>query len=114
MTASQTKKVEQIRLRYEQKTPDKLDELKKLDKKVNRPALVFSYIFGIIGALVLGTGMCYSMKVIGDNMILGLIVGVLGIAMVSLNYFIYKKILNRRKNKYSAKILELTDSLLND
>lgn len=113
MTASETKKVQQIRLRYEQKTVDKFDELKKLDKKVKRPAKVFAYVLGVVGALTLGTGMCFAMKVIGQSMILGIAVGVVGIAMVSVNYFIYKKILNRRQNKYSAKILELTDGLLN-
>ena len=113
MTASEVKTVERIRLRYEQMELDKLHELKTLDKKVRRPALIFAYVFGIISALVLGVGMCFAMKIIGDLMILGIAIGIVGIVLVTVNYFIYKKFLNLRKEKYSDQIFELSDSLLN-
>ena len=42
-------------------------------------------------SLVLGFGMCLSMEVIGDNVVLGIIIGIIGIIGVGLNYPIYKK-----------------------
>ena len=114
MNANKKEYLEQIREQYAGKTTTKLDELKALDRKVKLPAEVFGYMFGVLGALVLGVGMCLAMKVIGNLMPLGIVVGVLGIAMVSVNYFIYKGILNKRKKKYSEKVLQLSAELLND
>ena len=92
----------------------KLDELKALDRKVKRPAKVFAYIFGVIGSLVLGTGMCFAMKVLGDIMAVGIAVGLVGILMVSINYPIYKQMLKKRKRKYGRKILELSQEIVGE
>ena len=109
--------IEKIRESYTEKQPTKLDELKALDRKVKRPAEIFAYTLGTIASLVLGTGMCLAMQVIGAGlsfaMPLGIVVGVVGIALVSINYPLYKKILKDRKNKYAKQIFELSDSLLN-
>ncbi len=113
MTMQENKTVEKIMAQYEPVGYTKLDELKDLDKKVKRPAQIFGYTFGTVGALVLGTGMSLAMKIIGNSMPLGIAVGVLGIAMVSVNYFFYKKILKSRKQKYANQIRALSDELLN-
>ena len=113
MTMAENKTVERIRGDYLPAERTKLDELKALDRKVKRPAEIFAYTFGVIGSLVLGTGMCLAMKVIGNMMPLGIGVGLVGIALVTVNYFLYKKILKSRKQKYANEILKLTDDLLN-
>ncbi len=114
---TETKNIEKIRASYLQREITKFDELKELDKKVKLPTKIFAYVFGGLSSLVLGTGMCLAMKIIGKSlsfaMPLGIGVGLLGILLVSLNYPIYKRILKSRKNKYSHRIMELTDSLLN-
>lgn len=106
------KEIERIRNQYAEKTPNTLDELKSLDKKVKRPAQIFAYTFGVISSLILGFGMCLAMKVIFDLMIVGILVGTLGIALCILTYPIYKKILLSRKQKYGDRIIELSDELL--
>lgn len=106
--------VENIRNQYVERELTGVDKLTALDRRVKKPARIFAYIFGTVGSLVLGTGMCFAMKVIGDMMPLGILVGIVGIAMVSANYFIYDKMLSGRKRKYSAEILELSSGLLND
>lgn len=109
---------EKIASEYAPKQTNKVLALKKLDSKAQRPANIFAYTFGVIMALVLGVGMCLSMKVIGDGstlyMVLGIIAGVIGIIGVSVNYFIYKKILESSKKKYAADIQELAKQIIDE
>ncbi len=104
---------ERIRNQYEAKEITEIDRLKELDKSVKRPVKVFSYVFGTVGSLVLGTGMCLAMRVIGDLMIPGILVGLLGIGMVSVTKLLHDRLLDKRKKKYSEKIFEISDSILN-
>ena len=113
MTMTESKMVESIKAQYLPEERSGLDELKALDRKVKRPAEIFAYTFGIVGSLVLGTGMCLAMEVIGSMMALGIVVGVLGIAMSLTTYPLFKKFLGRRKKKYSEKIFALSDEILN-
>ena len=112
-----TQTIEKIRASYVEKEVTKFDEIKMLDRKVKKPAKVFAYVFGSLSSLVLGAGMSLAMTEIGKNvayaMPLGITIGLLGILLVSINYPIYKAILNSRKKKYAKKIFELFDSLLN-
>ena len=93
---------EKIVAEYVKQDTSKISKLKKLDRKVKTFPQTFALTFGIIATLIMGTGMCFSMDVIGDNskylMAIGIILGLIGIAMVSVNYFIYKKLLYRRNN----------------
>ena len=108
--------VEEIRRDYQGKSvkESKIERLQKLDRAARRPAEIFAYTFGIIGALVLGVGMCLAMRVIGDLFALGIVIGIAGIAMVSVNYFIYKAIAKSGRKKYADQILELSDELLEE
>ena len=98
---------ESIAKEYAPKEKSKIIALRKLDAKAKRPATVFTYFFGILSSLVLGTGMCFSMQVIGNDMVLGIAIGVLGMIGCGVNYPIYKKILERGKKKYAYEIVEL-------
>lgn len=116
MQNNEIKTIEEIKKRYTERETSKLDRLKALDQKVRRPAKIFAYVFGSIGSLILGTGMCLAMKTIFANrswaMPVGIAIGVVGIAMVSVNYALYKKILSSRKKKYANEVLTLSDELL--
>lgn len=117
MTETAEKKyVENISRQYMPKDEHqtKIEHLHSLDRKVRRPAEIFSWIFGAAGTLVLGAGMCLAMKVIGNLMPLGIVVGVVGIAMVSVNYLIYKAILKSRKKKYAEQVVQLSNEILNN
>ena len=86
-----------------------------LDAKAKRPANIFAYTFGIVSSLVLGVGMCLAMKVIGDGSAVsfgvGIGVGLLGILGVSINYPIYKKMLEKGKEKYASDIIRLAKEI---
>ena len=109
---------EHIANEYAPKQTSKVKALKKLDAKAKNPANIFTFTLGIISSLVLGTGMCLSMGVIGGGsplMIgLGIIIGCLGILGVSVNYPLYKKILTKSKNKYASDIINLANEIVNE
>ena len=57
--------VEKIRSQYLEQEQTELDKLKALDAKVNKPAKVFGYVYGSLGAIVMGAGMTLVMSDIG-------------------------------------------------
>lgn len=108
--------VKEIKEGYEPKEKTKYDELIALNRKVELPAYIFAYAFGIVGALILGVGMCLAMQVIGTGvplMVLGIVVGIIGIALVSVNYPVFLAIMKSRKKKYAEKVIALSEELLN-
>ena len=101
---------ESIAKEYAPKKNSKIIALRKLDRKAKLPATIFTYTWGIISALVFGTGMCLGMQVIGSGivaMVSGIIVGIIGMVGCVVNYPIYKKILENGKKKYAYEIVEL-------
>ena len=110
---------QKIRTQYMEKESTELDELRALDAEVKRPANIFAYTFGSVGAVVMGAGMSLVMSDIGSilglgaSMVPGIVIGVVGMAMALATYPLYKRILAGRKQKYAAKILALSDKIVN-
>lgn len=101
---------ESIAKDYAPKESSKLVALKKLDIKAKLPATIFTYSWGIVSALVFGTGMCFAMRVIGSGlagMAVGIVIGIIGMIGCGVNYPIYKKMLEKGKAKYAYEIVEL-------
>lgn len=106
---------EAIANEYSVKNTSKVVALKKLDRRAKLPANISAYSIGIVSTLVFGTGMCLAMAVIGSgglwHMVLGIALGVIGLAGVSVNYFVYKKLLERGKQKYAGDIIQLASEI---
>ena len=106
---------EQLANEYAPKDTSKVVALRKLDARAKLPATIFTYTFGIIAALVTGVGMCFSMNVIGSGtttmFVLGVIVGIVGLAGMGINYTINKKMLAKGKQKYAYEIIELAKEI---
>ncbi len=110
--------VEKIRTKYTEKENNQLDELKALDRKATIPAEIFAYTLGIMGALVMGFGMSIIMTDFGaaigiENILVsGIVLGIAGIVIVSINYPIYKKLLTYRQKKFADEIIKLSDKIM--
>ena len=106
---------QQIANEYTPKDTSKIVKLRKLEKKAKQGANIFAYSFGLLSALVFGVGMSLSMKIIGNGSmaltVLGIIIGIIGFALVSVNYPIYKKLLEKGKKKYAFEIVELAKEI---
>ena len=106
---------EKIASEYAPKETRKVVALKKLDTRAKLPAYFFAYTFGILMVLLNGVGMCLSLKVIGNGsasfMAIGVVLGLIGIAGMSVNYPIYMRILDNSKKKYSADIIALANEI---
>ena len=110
--------VEKIRSQYMQEQHTGLDALKALDAKVKRPARVFGYGYGTVGAIVMGAGMSLVMTDIGavlgleDSLVPGINLGVVGMVMALTTWPIYKKLLGSRKKKYASQIMGLSERIV--
>ena len=113
-SAKENAEVQAIRKKYLPKNESKLEELKRLDETVQASGMVESLSAGIGGALIFGLGMCLAMQVIGSGlimMIIGILIGIVGMAGMLVAYPVYRKIFKRTKEKYAPRILELTAEL---
>ena len=106
---------EQLANEYAPKDTSKVVALRKLDARAKLPATIFTYSFGIVASLIVGVGMCLSMKVIGSGtaamFVLGIIIGILGLFGMGVNYPLYKKLLAKGKQKYAFEIMQLAKEI---
>ena len=113
-SAKDNKEIQEIKRKYLPEKENKFEELKKLDNMVQASGVIESLCLGIGGALVFGLGFCLAAQIIGNGIltiILGVILGIAGIAEMFVAYPLYRKIFKNTKEKYTPRILELTTEL---
>lgn len=107
------REIKNIKDRYTYvKENDKKLQLKKLDNKVCNIPIIVSLSLGIIGTLIFGLGLTCFLE--WNQIIIGVICGILGTIIMIITYPIYKKIHNYLKLKYKDKIIKLADEILNE
>lgn len=113
-SSSRNAEVEKIRKKYIPQTSaeSKLEQIKRLDKSVESKALGYALGIGIPGSLILGTGMCCTM-VWTDLFVIGIVVGIIGMAMCGAAYPVYKSILKKKREEIAPQILKLSDEIEN-
>lgn len=110
-SAKNQKEIEAIRKKYLPKEENKLEMLRRLDKSTETPGMIISIAVGVIGSLMLGIGMCCTMVWAESWFLLGIIIGVIGIAVLALAYPLYKSITKKQREKVADKILALSEEL---
>lgn len=119
-SAKEQDEIKKIRQKYTVQDEDGMTRLRKLDAQATSKATTVSLILGIVGALIMGTGMSLIMtdlaSILGvaymESLVVGIIVGVIGMILVALAYPIYKKVLGREREKIAPEILRLSEELL--
>ena len=116
-SAQRQQEVEEIRKAYLPKEEDKMEKLRKLHSIPTQKAQSASIAVGVIGALILGTGMSLCMTELGAAhgnlaMIMGVIIGLAGIILVALAYPVYNRTLKKERERIAPEILKISDELL--
>lgn len=111
-SAKEQEEVKKIRSRYLPKEENKMEKLRRLDKRAGEKATVVSLVVGIMGALLLGLGMSCCMVWAGAWFVPGIVIGVAGIALASLAYPLYERISRKERERIAPEILRLTDELM--
>ncbi len=111
-SAKQMEEIKSIREKYMSKESDKMEQLRKLDKSVSQKGAMISIIIGMIGTLILGVGMCCTLVWADDWFVAGIVIGVVGIALISLAYPLCQRIIKTEKEKVAPEILRLTEELM--
>ena len=121
-SAKEQDEIKAIRKKYAapEETEDKMAQLRCLDAGVTQKASVISLVFGVIGALLLGIGMSLTMsefsKILGAYedmaLLIGIMIGIVGIVLVSLAYPLYNRIVKKEREKIAPEIIRLTDELM--
>lgn len=94
-----------------------MEQLRKLDASVTTKAMVYSLAAGILGALILGTGMSLVMSELGNllgalAMPVGVALGLIGLVLVALAYPLYNHTLKKERQRIAPLILQLTEELM--
>lgn len=119
-SAKERDELEKIRQKYVSREPDKMERVRMLDASASKKALSVFLVLAICGALVMGFGMSLAMTEFGESlkfdevqsMIIGIVIGVIGIVLVTLSYPISGKVLKHERQKIAPEILRLTDELM--
>jgi len=116
-SAAQQAEVKKIRSKYVEKPESKWEQLRALDRSASKKAKTWALVIGILGALIMGTGMSLVMTELGKllgvyAMVIGVAVGLVGMLLVLLAYPIYNRVLKKQRDRIAPEILRLTDELL--
>ncbi len=110
-SAKQQQEVKTIRAKYAPPEENKLEQLRRLDQSVQIPGTIASLALGVIATLIFGVGLCCVM--VWENVfVLGIIVGVIGMAGMALAYPLFAHITKKQREKLAPQILKLTDELM--
>lgn len=116
-SAAQQQEIENIRKKYLPESEDKMTTLRRLHNSASQKAKSWAISLGIIGALILGTGMSLIMTDFGlllgaYALIVGVGLGLIGLILVALAYPVYNRILKKERRRIAPQILQLTEELL--
>jgi uncharacterized membrane protein YeaQ/YmgE (transglycosylase-associated protein family) len=113
-SSKQQEEIQRIKEKYVPKEKNKMEQLRHLDESATRPGTIAALVVGIIGTLLLGVGMCCSMVWADKFFIVGVVVGIIGIAILVAAYPLFVHITKKQREKITPEILRLTEELSNE
>ena len=111
-SAEQQEEIKDIRKKYMKPEEDKMEQLRKLDASVTAKATMIAIIVGVIGTLVMGTGMSFCLVWTDKLLVPGIIIGIVGIVIAGVGYPLYLRTLKKEREKITPEIMRLTEELL--
>ncbi len=110
-SATEQEEIYRIRKKYVA-TEDKLEQLRRLDAGVTEKATGIVILVGLLGALIMGVGLCCTTVWKGLWFVPGIIIGLIGMAVLALAFPVYQKVLKKERKKIAPEVIRLTDELM--
>lgn len=115
-SSRENEEIRKIREKYETKenriVENRTEKIKRLDRSVTTRCTALSITLGVIGILVMGTGMSFALVWGSTLMLEGIIVGLIGIVLIAAAYPFYNYILKRKRKKIAPEIIRLCDEII--
>lgn len=111
-SAKEQAEIKRIRSKYTPKEENKMEQLQRLDASATQKATMYAIIVGVIGALILGAGMSCCMVWTDALLIPGIVIGVIGMAVLAVAYPLYNRTLKKERERIAPEILRLTGELM--
>lgn len=111
-SAKEQEELKKIRQKYVPKEENKMEQLRRLDQSVTRKGTMTSIIIGVIGALILGVGMCCVMVWEGIWFVPGIVIGLIGMGIMGAAYPVYNYVTKKERQRIAPEIIRLTDELI--
>ena len=119
-SAKQQEEIVKIRRKYEVQKENQMDQLRRLDESAEKKAALWPIVIGVIGTLLLGTGMSLIMTELNvmfhmtwnQALLTGIVIGVAGLICICAAYPLYVTTLKKERVKIADEVLRLSDELL--
>ncbi|MBQ8590268.1 MAG: hypothetical protein IJ486_07425 [Firmicutes bacterium] len=111
--AQEQAELKRLREKYAPKDPteNKMDQLRMMDRKVESVGRAKALTLGIMGTLMLGIGMCCTMVWTEVAFIPGIAIGIIGIAVLSMAYPVYRSVTRKEREKIAPEMMRLIEEL---
>ncbi len=125
-SAKEQAELKKIRDKYLSKAQgteaDKMQQILRLDASATKSASAISVCLGIVGTLIMGSGMSLIMTDLGkilslgtaEAMTVGMITGIVGMVAVLCAYPLYHLLAEKKRKKIAPEILRLTEELISE
>ena len=110
-SAKRQEEIEAIKNKYLPKEEDKLLQLRKMDACVTMKAALWAICVGMIGMLTFGGGMSCVLVGTKEMFVPGIVLGLLGLAIMGLALPIHKMAEKREREKIAPQIIALAEEL---
>lgn len=119
-SAPEQAELKRIREKYESREEDKLERVRRLDRRVLQRAQTVALILGVLGSLIFGFGMSLVMSELAAEleiapalvMPMGIAFGIVGGVLAGFAYPAYLWVAARERRRIAPEILRLTEELM--
>lgn len=106
-SSDRQEELRRIREKYEPKQPDRMEQLRRLDRGAER---VVGIALGTLSMLVFGLGMCFVLEWT-RWFVPGIVIGVVGLAGMALALPLCQALTKRQRRKLAPQVLQLIDEI---
>lgn len=111
-SARQNQEVRAIREKYLPKPESKLEQVLRLDRRVEQISSTVAMTNGTAACLLFGMALCVVTLWEKQWMVPGVLVGIFGIAGMVGTFPLYKRTIRKQREKVAPQILKLTEEMI--